>query len=406
MNKFGLIVDLLICSVWAIFVWHFSAFSFLETWSIALFALYPVFLRLNISFMLFRNDRRSVWSVLTFIILSLPGIVSGASFKAIDRMIFYSLYVTGIIDYPTHLFNNQWLLSDGATSGLHSLFYFIILISLAVWIWLIPIFILISKAVRKKLMDSLFSWYTVWVGYFQDPLVVQYFSLFALTWVSFMVGAAMPYHLSLVATWAMPCIAYYLISKYTGRHVDVWVYLIVVLSSILFWYSQYTMNVWRIGLLALSGALIAFVSFRMWRRSGFFIVSVFTLVLCGFVLPLFSVGYNVYSVTDAKRISVFSHHYSKTGVLRIVSEKGIGLRDRYGVIVEPDCDHLSLICTQSQKPYISVTKDGVSKVYNLLQRSYVPSNSDIDDELQMKTDTLLNKYVKGVDDVFTPDCGM
>lgn len=365
MNKVILIADLLICSVWAIFVWHFGVFSFEQTWAVVLFALYPAFLRLNISFMLFRNDKRSVWSVLTFIVLSLPGVFSEINFKVIDRMIFYSLYATGIIDSPTHLLNSQWLISAETTSGYCLAFYFVIIFLLTVWIGLGPVFVLIFKAVRRKMKDSTFSWYTVWMGYFQDSLAVQYFSLFVLVWIAFMIGAAMPYRLSLVATLGMPCIAYYLINKYIRKAVPIWVYMLVILSSILFWYSQYTMNAWRIALLILSGILMAYASYCLWKRSGCFATGIFTLVFCGFALPLLAVGYNVYSVVDAERVSVFSNNYSKVGVLRIVSDKGTGLRDRYGVIVEPVWEQISSGCEHSQNPYVVVTKNGVSKVYDL-----------------------------------------
>lgn len=363
MNKVILIADLLICSVWAIFVWHFGVFSFGQTWAVALFVLYPVFLRLNISFMLFRDDKRSVWSMLTFIVLSLPGVFSEINFKAIDRMIFYSLYATGIIDSPTHLLNSQWLVNAGTISGYRLAFYFVIIFLLTVWIGLGPVFVLIFKAVRKKMKDSTFSWYTVWMGYFQDPLAVRYFSLFVLVWIAFMIGAAMPYRLSLVATLVMPCIAYYLINKYIRNDVPIWVYMLVILSSILFWCSQYTMNAWRIALLILSCILMAYASYRLWKSC--FAIGVFTLVFCGFALPLLTVGYNVYSVVDAERVSVFSNNYSKVGVLHIVSDKGMGLRDRYGVIVEPVWAQISSGCEHSQNPYVVVTKNGVSQIYDL-----------------------------------------
>lgn len=365
MNKVILMVDLLICSVWAIFVWYFGVFSFESAWAVALFVLFPVFLRLNISFMLFRNDKRSVWGVLTFIVLSLPGVFSEINFKVIDRILFYSLYSTGIIDCPTHLLNNEWLLNVDITSGYRLFFYFVIILVLAVWIGLGPVFVLISKTVRKKMKDSAFSWYTVWMGYFQDPLAVRYFSLFVLVWIAFMIGAAMPYRLSLVATWVMPCDAYYLISKYIKKDIPVWVYIMVVLSSVLFWYSQYTMNAWRIGLLVLSGVLTAYAAYRLWKRCDCFIVGVFTLIICGFALPSFAIGYNVYSVIDAKRVSLFCSNDVKTGVLRIVSDKGMGLRDRYGVIVEPVWEQISLKCEDSQRPCIVATRNGVSKVLDL-----------------------------------------
>lgn len=394
MNKVILMADLLICSVWAIFVWHFGVFSFEPAWTVALFVLYPVFLRLNISFMLFRNDKRSVWGVLTFIVLSLPGVFSEVNFKVIDRMLFYSLYSTGIIDCPTHLLNNEWLLNVDITSGYRLFFYFVIILLLAVWIGLGPVFVLISETVRKKMKDSAFSWYSVWMGYFQDPLAVRYFSLFVLVWIAFMIGAAMPYRLSLVATWVMPCVAYYLISKYIKKDIPVWVYIMVVLSSVLFWYSQYTMNAWRIGLLVLSGVLTVYASYRLWKRCDCFIVGVFTLIICGFVLPSFTIGYNVYSVIDAKRVSLFCSNDVKTGVLRIVSDKGTGLRDRYGVIVEPVWERITLACEHSQKPYIVVTKNGLSKVFDFLDKSYVQPYSSIDDELQINVRSLLNKFIK------------
>ena len=398
-NKGLLITDLLICSVWAIFVWHFGVAVLEPTWAAVIFLLYPTFLRLNISFMLFRDDKHSVWSVLTFILLSVPGILAEHFIRTIDRMVYYILLNTDLEYYPSHLSGHDWFMFD-SSYPVRSMVVVGIVLVLAAWIWLLPILRLVIKGLKRRLKDTGFSWYTVWLGYYQDPSAMRYFTLFGLVWVAFLIGIPMPYYPSLLATWILPCAAFYLISRYSGHQLRVIDWVSVAAASVLIWYSQYTMNIIRAGMLLASAMLIFYASYRLWKDLRNLSACVFAFVLCGFVLPLLSIGYNVYSVLYAKREYVYSYPNSQRGVLRIASDIGVGLRDRYGIIIRPMWKELSLKSNQhgTFEPYIVLKgNNGITFNYDYLKRSYDRVPSSINEKLEDGIRTVLIKTLKELD---------
>jgi hypothetical protein len=82
---------------------------------------------------------------------------------------------------------------------------------------------------------------------------------------------------------------------------------------------------------------------------------------------MFCIGYNPYSVLEARKIRHFDEYeYSYNGLMLVIGRDGIGIRDRYELILPAEYCDVELL--KSHKPYCKVeTKDGW-QIYDIVKQ--------------------------------------
>ena len=87
-------------------------------------------------------------------------------------------------------------------------------------------------------------------------------------------------------------------------------------------------------------------------------------VLIAVALPVLCLWYNPYSVMEAGRRSHFEdYECSPHGLMIVGGKNGIGIRDRYGIIIPAEYDDIEILL--SSKPYCKVRKDGRWMIYDI-----------------------------------------
>lgn len=162
-----------------------------------------------------------------------------------------------------------------------------------------------------------------------------------LVWIAHLVGLSLYMRLCMVACMVVAPVAFWLVCDYlkVGKQY-IWA---VVVAMMLFWYAQFCDTVLRFLLLYTSlGLVVCACSVLYWATKSLFKVSLAGVVI-GIVLPCLSVGYNAYSCIDypiTGRVYA-SSHYSFLVVGKSQEKEKVGLRDRFGLVVNPDYDAIT-----------------------------------------------------------------
>ncbi len=189
-------IDLFVCSLWALFVFRrwaacvlagfcVSTATLEDGWTVPI-ALYFIILRLGVSFMMLRNDRRGIWGAL-MLLLGAVAMIDISRFVLLEaiREAFWCLNTAGgcwlnpALRWFGHWFGLQsYNETIDATWGV---FVFS-------WLWLMPlVYFLIPGKKRVKTERSLF---TVLTGLylFKDPVGKEYLKMGAFVVVAMLIG--------------------------------------------------------------------------------------------------------------------------------------------------------------------------------------------------------------------------
>ena len=176
---------------------------------------------------------------------------------------------------------------------------------------------------------------------------------------------------SMITTCTLPMAFYLTVNWYLRRVISYKEILPIVVGSIIFWCAQYTTNVARVLLLLSSLGLMAFAVVRFVKIARNRWAGVGLYIIIALILPVFSLGYNPYSVLEAKRLWRFDKYYwARNGLLYVASKDGVGLRDRYGVILPVD-EYDRVVLLRESMPYCKVRKDGKWQIYDIERRELV-----------------------------------
>ena len=92
--------------------------------------------------------------------------------------------------------------------------------------------------------------------------------------------------------------------------------------------------------------------------------------MVAFIMPILSIGYNPYSVLEAKRLWHFDRYYgAPNGLLCVKNDSYIGLRDRYGVILPIEYHRIELLTPS--KPYCKVKRNDKWQIYDIERHEFV-----------------------------------
>ena len=194
---------------------------------------------------------------------------------------------------------------------------------------------------------------------------VRYFELLSLIMLTaFLIGRENPGYLGFVGALALPVLLLYVTMRFEDMPFQSRDALILVAGSFVFWWAQFFDHELRIIALALNLCCIAYVCFLKglnWKTLLFV-----PLAIAVFIQPL-CIGYNLYTATHVGMRSKYRYYDRAINGLWVVDDgkDKLGIRDRYGMVINADYEEIYQL--QPSKPYVKVLKNGKWGVYDLEQ---------------------------------------
>ena len=172
---------------------------------------------------------------------------------------------------------------------------------------------------------------------------------------------------STIAVLVLPALFYALVCRCISREVEYRDILTVLTASFLFVCSQYAISMYRVILLLMSLGVMSVVLIHLASSTGRHCTAAAVYVMMAILLPIFSLGYNPYSVLDARKVRHYDgYEYSPNGLMLVSGRDGVGIRDRYGLILPPEYERVEHLIPS--KPYCKVMKDGEWMVYDIVRQ--------------------------------------
>ena len=126
----------------------------------------------------------------------------------------------------------------------------------------------------------------------------------------------------------------------------------------------------RVVLLLLSLGLYAVAIIRFAYGTRMYWKSIALYLSVAVVLPVLCIGYNPYTVMEARRcIHYDDYDFSRNGLMLVESKDGYGIRDRYGIILPPKYDRVDHL--ESSKPYCKVLSDDLWMIYDIERHKFL-----------------------------------
>ena len=319
-------LDLAVCSLWL-----FIALANCSWWSLPAHFLMvvTVVMRIILSFSLYRREKRS-WITLT-----------------VFSALFALLSVVGQVMITTGDFADLPFVVMGINND--HLTHTIIKCTLLAWLFLGPLTVYIAGLCRKTLKSSTLTWKdALGAIMWKDKGAKKYSQLLLIAICALYAGLAMDMRMCRFACIVLPPLSLYLInrdvtsckgtSEKSPMVGKMWV---MVAAMVLFFYGQRYAGMWRVWTLVASMALVAYVCWRTFGKQGLVQISILATVYLGIFLPALAIGYNQYACIEYGRRGLYTLEPLR-GVFYIkdTNTDKVGLRDRYGILVEPIYDNI------------------------------------------------------------------
>ena len=353
-------LDLAICSLWML-----ATLANCSWWSLPAHFLMvvTVVMRIILSFSLYRRERRSwvplvVFSAL-FALLSVVGQVMRTTGDFVDL----ASAVLGInIDHLTHNINKCVLLA---------------------WLFLGPVVVYIVGLCRKTLESSTLTWKdALGAILWKDRRAKKYCQLMLVAICALYAGLAMDMRMCRFACIVLPSLSLYLIARYVNsfcgtseKNPVVGKLWMMVAAMVLFFYAQRYAGMWRVWLLVVSIAMVAYVCWRTFGKLGLAGISILATVYLGILLPTLAIGYNQYACIEYGRRGLYTLEPLR-GIFYIkdTNTDKVGLRDRYGILIEPIYDNIVHNSHNRPLGIYELRNNGCYTLYNVYQNKMMTSN--------------------------------
>lgn len=348
MNTKFLYLDLIICSVWMLFV-----FGRYGGWAIpaAAICMPAVFYRYVLAFSLSKNEVRSWLPLLIYIPLSLWIVFSG-----------YDISVSQIGDYFFHLTHIDYI------DTIHGIIKTVFLI----WLVALPYIFYLFLVIRKKTIRTELTWGEL-IGaiLWHDKQAKIISGILIMMLVAFITGLSMSAAACQLMCFTATPVTYWLICR-NNRVVAEKIWLLVI-AMVLFWFAQIMAGWWRGLMLLVSLGMVSYAGFVLYQKTKKGLLCIGCVLYLGFFLPSFSIGYNQYACIRYAR-SGFHYLEPFRGILNITDIKGQhGLRDRYGLLIKPEYDTIRI--GEKRTSYWShqyiLKKDGSNRYYDVFNNKYM-----------------------------------
>ena len=329
------VLDLSVVCMYAFICYHYF-----YLWNVIplLLVAYPLWLRTNLSLLLYHREKRAIRPIGLFMVLFLLSAWSGYW----DKFIYGVNNVLTIVG--TDIFN--WDKSD-FRMFCNEKGWLVALLWIA-WLCFLPVLVYITQHLRKKVVSHNYTRRELLgMALVSDRIGHFFLTLATLVFTAMQAGCVTNDRITFWVLLIVPLVAYRQVNLYVGRRVEWAEYVLLLFSMWVFNRAQFYCNEERIVRLAISHAMVFGVTMWMFAKSRRLTVAVFTFLLVAFVLPNIALGYNVYTSLDGRRNRNYVDYTIRKGVFFTVNERDSkhwlwGLRDRYGVIIPCEFDTLDL----------------------------------------------------------------
>lgn len=418
LEKSLLIIDLLLCSIWGLFMY--------STWGFSIRALIVplllVIIRFEVSFLVYKRVGYGLYSAIAFAVLLLfyehRDFVVGLP---IVRMVDYVCMIFGgtapKLFYTDYYYSSEkdtgqlianfgyvWLAGYPILFGLYSLlkirtikfrfmpgWMFIIKYVLAVsvyaylyefvrepssppdwWVWTLLMSFIPVISERYRYKESSANFTPLW-----RDRQVRYFGLVSLIMLTaFLIGRENPGYLGFVGVLTLPVLLLYVIMLFEEKPLQSRDVMILIAGSFVFWWAQFFDHECKIVCLVINLCCIAYVCFLKglnWKTLLFVPIAIAV-----YIQPL-CIGYNLYTATHVGMMGKYRHYEKAINGLWVVDngKERLGIRDRYGMVLNAGYEEIFQL--QPSKPYVKVKKDGKWGIYDLEQHrmDIEPAYTDI-----------------------------
>ena len=229
------------------------------------------------------------------------------------------------------------------------------------WLWTLLMSFVPIIIERHEYKENPKSFTPIW----RDRLVCYYGLLSLIIFAAFLIGRENPGYLGSVGVVALSVLLLYVVLKSESMPLQTRDVMIILFGTFAYWFAQFWDHEVKIALLVINLCCIAYVCFLKglnWKTLLFAPIAIVV-----FIQP-FSIGYNLYTATDVGMRSKYRYYDPAIKGLWLVdcgSDK-LGLRDRYGMIL--NADYEDIVQLQRTKPFVKVQKNGKWGVYDIEQR--------------------------------------
>lgn len=349
-------LDLLICTLW---LWAVLGGRY--TWSspVEFTALMAVFLRITVAFLLQKSEART-WLPLGIMSGCLGLLMSVRVFPGLDTLVRYPFVANGI-------------------SQLEPEGYAVLSILIAAWLWGFPLVFYLVLLFRKKLQRTALTWGDLFGAVlWKDPKARFYAALLLISIAALYTGLAMDARVCRLICLVAPAISYWLLCRH--YHISNPKPGLLVVSMLVFYYAQVFSGTLRIGMLGISLAVVIYLGWRVFQRNRCLKPFLAIILYVGIGLPSMSIGYNQYTGIEYARQGFASMEpYDGIFFIRDSTKTYYGLRDRYGILVEPQYEDIA----PRQQSYptfwyqqLELKNDERIDVYDLWEGEFIKTNAD------------------------------
>lgn len=418
LEKSLLIIDLLLCSIWGLFMF--------STWGFSIRALIVplllVIIRFEVSFLVYKRVGHGLYAAIAFAVLLLfyehRDFVIGLP---IVRMVDYVCMIFGgaapKLFYTDYYYTSEkdtgqlianlgfvWLAGYPILFGLYSLlkirtikfrfmsgWKFIIKYVLAVfvyaylyefvrepssppdwWVWTLLMSFIPVISERYRYKESSANFTPLW-----KDRQVRYLGLVSLIMLTaFLIGRENPGYLGFVGVLTLPVLLLYVIMLFEEKPLPSRDVMILIAGSFVFWWAQFFDHECKIVCLVINLCCIAYVCFLKglnWKTLLFVPIAI------AFYIQPLCIGYNLYTATHVGMMGKYRHYEKAINGLWVVDngKERLGIRDRYGLVLNAGYEEIFQL--QPSKPYVKVKKDGKWGIYDLEQHrmDIEPAYTDI-----------------------------
>lgn len=369
MRKTLLEIDLAICSLWTIAALG-SRIAWVDTpatWIVMLL----IMSRLLLSFTLYHREKKS-W---------IPGLLfMGLTVFAISTELDIKLSELASKVFPLlNLDFNRW-------------WYVGLTLAVATWLWVVPLVVFLVNIFRKGCLTDTLTWKDalgrlLWT----EKRARTCCSLLLIAIGTLYAGLNMEERLCLFACIVAPTLSFYLLNRYYGgSNSKMWV---LVASMLLFFFAQTHVELSRIAMLGISFCMVAYVCSDFYKSRKKLPLAFVTSIYLGGLLPSLAIGNNQYTGLGVGRTAYYSLD-SYPGIFYIENKEtgGVGLRDRYRILVEPEYEAFYYHTPRHWFGELELRKNGYYTLYDICNNKY-RTDDDIDHLLQDRICKIVEQHL-------------
>lgn len=369
MRKTLLEIDLVICSLWTIAALG-SRIAWVDTpatWIVMLL----IMSRLLLSFTLYHGEKKS-W---------IPGLLfMGLTVFAISTELDIKLSELASKVFPLlNLDFNRW-------------WYVGLTLAVATWLWVVPLVVFLVNIFRKGCLTDTLTWKDalgrlLWT----EKRARTCCSLLLIAIGALYAGLNMEERLCLFACIVAPTLSFYLLNRYYGgSNSKMWV---LVASMLLFFFAQTHVELSRIAMLGISFCMVAYVCSDFYKSRKKLPLAFVTSIYLGGLLPSLAIGNNQYTGLGVGRTAYYSLD-SYPGIFYIENKetRGVGLRDRYRILVEPEYEAFYYHTPRHWFGELELRKNGYYTLYDICNNKY-RTDDDIDHLLQDRICKIVEQHL-------------